>query len=285
MRLVPLEGRRSDLVSFPLSPRHSTALSRLPLSEWQLPAGVPRGAWEYAQSEQIAGEYDMYFAENRLFEFDEQVVLTHFRRPGWVADLGAGTGRAVVALARRGFPGLAIDLSLPMLKIAAEKARRERLPVFSVLGNIAELDFLGDRTMDYALCLFSTLGMIRGRENRQQVLRHVRRILRPGGLFVLHVHNYWFNLFDPLGRRWLWKHGWERRWNREIERGDKFFAFHDIPQMFLHTFTRGELRRALAGAGFRLRQWLPLSVDRQRPLPHPWFFGRFRANGWIAVCE
>jgi ubiquinone/menaquinone biosynthesis C-methylase UbiE len=246
---------------------------------------VPRGTWEYAQSEQIAGQYDEYFAANRLFEFDEQVVFNHFRRPGRVVDLGAGTGRAVVALARRGFTGLAVDLSPHMLRITAEKARRERLPISCVQGNIAELDFLADRSMDYALCLFSTLGMLRGRENRLRALRHVRRILKPGGLFVLHVHNFWFNLFDPLGRRWLRAHRRERRRNRQIERGDKFFPFHDIPRMFLHTFTQSEVRQALTASGFRVRRWIPLSVDRQRPLSAAWFFGRYRANGWIAVCE
>ena len=53
--------------------------------------------------------------------------------------------------------------------------------------------------------LFSTLGMIRGRENRQRVLNHVRRILKPGGLFVVHVHNLWYNLYDPGGPWWLVK--------------------------------------------------------------------------------
>jgi SAM-dependent methyltransferase len=135
------------------------------------------------------------------------------------------------------------------------------------------------------LCLFSTLGMIRGRKNRRRVLDHVRRIVKPGGLFVIHVHNYWFNLFDPLGRRWLVKHFFERLKNREIEPGDKFFPFHGITQMFLHTFKQSELRQELRAAGFRFREWIPLCVDRQRPLAYPHWFGRFRANGWIVVCE
>jgi SAM-dependent methyltransferase len=144
---------------------------------------------------------------------------------------------------------------------------------------------LGENTADYALCLFSTLGMIRGRRNRRQVLENVRRIVKPGGLFVMHVHNYWFNLFDPLGRRWLVKHFFERLKDRSVEPGDKFFPFHGITQMFLHTFKQSELRRELRAAGFRFREWIPLGVDRQRPLSYPYCFGRFRANGWIVVCE
>ena len=253
--------------------------------QWQLLNGVPRGVWEYAQSEHIAEEYDKYFAQNRLFEFDEQVLARWFRSPGLVVDLGAGTGRALVGLARRGFSGLAIDLSPHMLRIVAHKARLENLNIQVLQANLVELDCLSDRSADYAICLFSTLGMIRGRENRQRVLDHARRILKPGGLFVIHVHNFWFNLFDPLGRRWLVRHFFDKVRHDEVEWGDKYFHFHGIAQMFLHTFMQFELRTALRLAGFKIREWIALNAERQRPLLHPWWFGRFRANGWIAVCE
>jgi ubiquinone/menaquinone biosynthesis C-methylase UbiE len=235
--------------------------------------------------EHIADEYDDYFAANRLFEFDEQVLARYFHRPGVVVDLGTGTGRALVTLARRGFQGVAVDLSPHMLRIVAEKARRENLPIQGIQANLVELDCLADRSADYVICLFSTLGMIRGRENRQRVLAHARRILKPGGLFVIHVHNFWYNLFDPLGRRWLVKHAWEKIRRPEIEWGDKFFHFHGIAQMFLHTYTQSELRQSLRRAGFRVLDWIPLNAERQRPLRCPRFLGGFRANCWIAVCE
>ena len=241
--------------------------------------------WEYAQSDHIAQEYDEYFALNRLFEFDEQVLARHFRRPGLVVDLGCGTGRGIIGLARRGFRGVAVDLSMHMLGIVAQKARLEKLDIQGVQANLVELDCLADQSADYVICLFSTLGMIRGRAYRQRVLEHARRILKPGGLFVMHVHNFWYNLFDPLGRRWLVQHVLEKIRHGDMQWGDKFFEFHGIAQMFLHTFTQGELRKALKRAGFRIREWIPLDADRQRPLKHAWFFGRFRANGWIAVCE
>ncbi len=253
--------------------------------EWQLPRGVTRGVWEYTQAQHIAGEYDAYFAENQLFEFDEQVLLRHFRKQGTVFDFGCGTGRALVPLARRGFAGVGVDLSPHMLQIVAEKAKKEHLKISCLQANLVDLSGIKDRSADYEICLFSTLGMIRGREKRQKALEEFYRVLKPGGLFVIHVHNVWFNLFDPLGRRWLAKHFVERLKNREIELGDKFFCFHGIAQMFLHTFTHGELHTALRSAGFRIRESIPLNVDRQRPLAQPWLLSRFRANGWIVICE
>ena len=253
--------------------------------EGQLPRGVTRGVWEYVQADHIADRYDDYFALNRLFEFDEQVLERHFCRPGLVIDLGTGTGRALVGLARRGFRGLAVDLSRAMLRIVVEKARLDRLPIQVLQANLVELDCIRSRSFDYAVCLFSTLGMVRGRANRHRLLEHVRRILKPEGIFVLHVHNLCFNLYDPAGRRWLLGHLPAVLRDRRIELGDKCFRYRDIPQMFLHTFTQRELLHALGRAGFRVEELIPLNRSRQRPLAWRWFFGRFRANGWIAVCR
>ena len=253
--------------------------------EWQLPQGVTRGVWQYAQAEHIANRYDEYFAGNRLFEFDEQVLARHFGRPGLVVDLGCGTGRALVPLARRGFRGLGVDLSAHMLQVLGKKARQEHLPIGGLQANLIELDCIRDDAVDYCICLFSTLGMIRGRQNRQRVLAHAQRILKPGGLFVLHVHNFWYSLFDPLGRRWVARHLLRSLLDRDVERGDKFFNYRGIPKMFLHTFTRRELVRGLVRTGFRLQELIPLHATRQRPLASPWLLGWLRANGWIAVCR
>ena len=252
---------------------------------WQLPPGVSRGVWQYAQAEHIAGEYDAYFAQNRLFRFDEQVLARHFDRPGLVVDLGSGTGRTLIPLARRGFRGLAVDLSLPMLRLLGRKAADEHLPIARLRANLVQLDCLRDESADYCTCMFSTLGMIHGRQNRQRVLEHVQRILKPGGLFVLHAHNVWFGLFDSVSRAWLAGQLWCSLLGQGTELGDKFFDYRGIPKMYLHTFSQRELVRAVRRAGFRLKELIPLAVTRQRPLPHAWFFGSLRANGWIVVCE
>jgi SAM-dependent methyltransferase len=254
-------------------------------AEWRLPRGVPQGVWQYVQADHIAEQYDQYFADNRLFQFDEQVVARHLTRPGLVVDLGCGTGRSLVPLARRGFRGLAVDLSQPMLRIVGQKAAAEGLPIHRVQANLVELDCIRSGVADYCTCLFSTLGMVQGHGNRRKVLDHVRRILKPGGLMVAHVHNFWYNVFDAPGRRWLLRHLLRWLLRRDAERGDKFFDYRRIPNMFLHTFTRRELVRSVRAAGFRIKELIPLSATRQRPLRRRWFFGGLRANGWIVVCE
>lgn len=251
----------------------------------QLPPGIPRSVWEYAHTPHIAEDYDDFFMLNRLFELDEQVLARFLRAPGLVLDLGCGTGRALVPLARRGLCGLAVDLSNDMLRIVQEKADREDLPIQCVRANIVELDWLQDRCADYVICLFSTLGMVHGRQNRVRVLQHARRVLKPGGLLVLHVHNFWYNLRDPGGLWWLVRNVLQAAVIRDIQLGDKYFVYRGIPQMFLHVFTYGELRRVVRRAGFRVREIMPLSPSRSRCLRLPWLFGSLRANGWIVVGE
>lgn len=252
---------------------------------WQLPPGVSRGTWDYFQSPSIAENYDEYFAGDTLFEFDQQVLREEFDRPGLVADLGCGTGRALVPLARDGHRGLAIDMSPHMLRVVQQKANAERLPIECLQANLTELDAVADNSIDYAMCMFSTLGMIRGHENRRRMLIHVRRMLRIGGRFVLHVHNFWFNLRDPSGPWWVLKSLAAAARSSELEVGDKFYSYRGVPNMFLHVFRERELRNELRRAGFQVRRWIPLTVKDRHALPRPWFLPTLRANGWIVSVE
>jgi SAM-dependent methyltransferase len=256
---------------------------------WQYLPGTTRGLWDYVGNESIASEYDSFFARTPLFEFD-QMVLQKYLDPGQppgkiVVDLGCGTGRALLPLARRGFRGLAVDLSAHMLGIVNEKARAENLPIASLRMHLVEMDGLADDSVDYAVCLFSTLGMIQGRENRQHTLTHVRRILKPSGVFVLHVHNVWYNLKDWAGRNYLLKSACQACFKKDVEFGDKVFPYRGLGEMFLHVFSRRQLLKSLRKSGFELVEVIPLDTDRYRRLAAPWLLSGTRANGWIVVCR
>ncbi len=260
-------------------------LKRPLLPDWRLPAGVSHGLWDYAQADHIANEYDEYFAYNQLFRFDEDVLLKRFVRPGTLVDLGCGTGRLTTTFGRRGFRCIAVDLSMPMLRVVGQKSLAANVPTNRLLANMVELGCLASHSADYCIIMFSSLGMIAGNTNRQRVLEHARRILKPGGQLAIHVHNRWYNLFDPQGRQWLLRSMLGRGAAQGLEPGDKIFHYRGIPRMRLHLFTRRELSRLLHQAHFKVRTLISLDTNRQQTLRTPWWFGRIRANGWIAICE
>lgn len=67
---------------------------------------------------------------------------------------------------------------------------------------------------------------------------HVFRIIRPGGTFVLHVHNRWFNVWTAAGRRLLFADVFGRR------NGDYEMPPHQgLGSLTMHLFTRGEVVR------------------------------------------
>jgi SAM-dependent methyltransferase len=253
--------------------------------EWQYPPGVTRGLVDYTRADHIADEYDEFFAYNSLFEYDQALLLQRFSRPGVVVDLGCGTGRLLIPFAQRGFTAVGVDLSIPMLRAVGRKASAAGVEVGRLHLNMTELGAIRDGAADYCMIMFSSLGMVQGHVNRQAVLVEARRILRPGGCFAIHVHNRWFNLFDPEGRWWVLRNLLVDPWRTGLEVGDKYFDYRRIPNMFLHVFSLGELKRMLRRAGFEIEDVIPLNVTRQRPLARPWFLGRIRANGWVVFCR
>ena len=240
--------------------------------DWQLPPGTDRGLWDYVSSQRVAREYDAALADTPLLEIDLRFAERHFPKPGRLVDLGCGTGRLLIPFARRGFSCLGVDLSDAMLDVVREKAEREGLAIDRLTANLVELDPLPDAGFDYAACLFSTLGMIRGRENRARFLGHVRRILKAGGVFVLHAHNAGYR-FGRVGRP-------------GAEPGDRSMPQHrGGADLTLHHFTRRELVADLAAAGFRVRELVPVSTRPDGRLPAAWFLPGMRAYGFLVSAE
>jgi ubiquinone/menaquinone biosynthesis C-methylase UbiE len=258
---------------------------------WQLPPGVSRGVWDYVHDAQIADGYDGYFAGNWLFDLDEQLVLDELARSGGragqcVADLGCGTGRMLAALCRHGYRGLAIDLSSHMLRIVHRKAQQAGYPIACLRANLVQLECLADQSIDHAVSLFSTWGMIRGRAARRTALRHVRRILKADGRFIVHVHNYWYNLFHAGGPAWMLRNLARRLVRRDCELGDKFYPYRGLPSMFLHVFRRREMDQDLRASGFvNVIRAVCLDPRRGGPLRYPRLAGNYRAGGWVFVCR
>jgi SAM-dependent methyltransferase len=252
--------------------------------DWRLPRGVNAALWRYAHTPRLADEEDAYFRGHPLFETDRRLLDERFETPGRLVDLGCGTGRHALRFAARGFGVTAVELSPEMLRAVAAKAIAAGVAVLPVRANLCELGCFGDATFDYALSMFSTLGMIRGAGARRQALAETFRVLRPGGRLALHVHNLWLNLADPQGRRWLLGQLGLALLGRP-GLGDRRMTYRGIAGMEVHLYRWPELRRDLHAAGFRIDEVIPLETRTAREIAAPWFLPGWRAGGWIVFAR
>ncbi len=239
----------------------------------------------YVNERSIAGDYDRYFGDNPLFEFDSELLDEWLAVPGRVLDLGCGTGRHVCRLGARGFWVVGVDLSVHMLDVAGEKLAWSGLPRRLVRGDLLEVDgLIRPGSFDYAICMFSTLGMIAGGANRLRFVRGVRRLLRPGGLFAVHVHNLRRNFFTAEGLGPMAASAARRVVGRG-EWGDKILSsYRGIRNMCIHVFSRSEVVDLLETAGLGVLEVVHLNRRRDGRLGSR-FAASWRANGFIVLAQ
>jgi ubiquinone/menaquinone biosynthesis C-methylase UbiE len=251
---------------------------------WRLPEGVNGPLWEYLHTPRLAAEEDAYFAGHPLFAADARMLEERFVVPGRLVDLGTGAGRHALRFAARGFDVVAIDLSRSMLETVERKAAELDVSLLCLQANLCRLGCLEDATFDYAISMFSTLGMIRGRRARRKAVSEASRVLRTGGRFALHVHNLWLNLRDPQGRLWLASQVM-RSIGRRTELGDRRMTYRGVPRMEVHLYRWSELKRELRAAGLRIEEVIPLEDVSYQPIACPWLLHRLRAGGWIVFAR
>lgn len=119
---------------------------------------------------------------------DVEAYLGYARKFGpRILELGSGTGRILIPLARAGFQVTGVDLSDDMMAICRQKLECESSEVRGrarvVKGNIVDLD-LGD-TFDLVIAPCNLINCLTGPGEGLALLRTARRHLRDGGMFIL----------------------------------------------------------------------------------------------------
>ena len=121
----------------------------------------------------------------RDVEFWRRIAL---KSDGPVLELGSGTGRVALPLARAGARIIGIDRSEAMLARARTLVRRQRLGrrVHLVRGDIRHLPF-PDRSLSTVIAPYGILQSLLSERALRDTLRAVARVLTPGATFGLEM--------------------------------------------------------------------------------------------------
>ena len=153
-----------------------------------------------------------------------------------ILDVGAGTGRAALLLARGGAIVTAVDASSEMLAVARRRAAEEGADVQFLVGDAHALDF-PDRSFDVALSLRVIMHTPEWRQCITELCRVAERLV-----IVDYPSLHSFAALESIGRRMAHAVGIETEPYR--------------------VFTDRAIAAAFASQGFRIR-----SVHRQFVLP------------------
>jgi SAM-dependent methyltransferase len=135
--------------------------------------------------ERVAARYDESSAEM----FDPAVVdpvidlLVEIAGSGRALELGIGTGRIALPLAKRGVPVHGIELSKAM--VARMRAKPGGEDVAVTIGDFARTTV--DRTFSVAYLVFNTIQNLTTQAEQVACFRNVAAHLEPGGCFVIEV--------------------------------------------------------------------------------------------------
>lgn len=114
-----------------------------------------------------------------------------------ILDIGCGTGRHSIELAKRGYKVTGIDLSESQLTRAKEKASAQNLSINFELQDARKLNFGAEFNLVIMLCE-GGFSLMETDEMNFQILRNASKALKPQGKLIFTTLNSLFPLFHSV---------------------------------------------------------------------------------------
>lgn len=158
--------------------------------------------------------YQKWFNEDYLklyADHDEQEAEKHIAfiidkfalKDDWkILDLGCGTGRHSIALAKRGFHVVGIDQSPTMIKEANHKISKTNLPVRFEMADVRHVKL---DQFNLVISLFTSFGYEENERENANILKVIYQHLLPNGYLFLDFLNPKGVLrsLKPLEEKWI----------------------------------------------------------------------------------
>jgi len=154
--------------------------------------------WYETLFENYARTYDREtFTKGTIQETDFIEQEVGFDKSKLILDIGCGTGRHSIELAKRGYSVTGIDLSESQLKRAREKAEEAGLNINFLQLDARSMNFKEEFDVSLILCE-GGFALMETDEMNFEILKEAANSLKPGGIFILNTLNAFFPLTHSI---------------------------------------------------------------------------------------
>lgn len=124
-----------------------------------------------------------------LWKSEKIIFDKYINKTDKILDIGCGAGRTTINLYKNGYKNIiGLDLSTNLIDYAKNYIKNNNLNIDFVVGDATNLKY-GDNSFDVVIFSFNGMQCIPGKKNRDNVLKEVYRVLKPGGIYIFTAHN------------------------------------------------------------------------------------------------
>jgi SAM-dependent methyltransferase len=154
--------------------------------------------WYEELFQDFADNYDREsFTKGTTGEVDFIEKEINFNKEARILDIGCGTGRHSLELARRGYNVTGMDLSVTMIEKAKALARKENLEIGFQVRDARDFDFRQSFDLAIMLCE-GAFPLMETDEMNFSILCNAFKSLKPGGKLIQTTLNGLFPLFHSV---------------------------------------------------------------------------------------
>lgn len=137
-------------------------------------------------------KYYDYLYQDKDYEKESDYLEKIFKKylttkPKSILDFGCGTGNHSLILTRRGYQLTGVDFSKAMLKIGQAKAKKQKLDIDFIKGDVRKINLR--KKHDAVIAMSAVMGYQTSNLDFAKALLTARKHLKRGGIFVFDL---WF---------------------------------------------------------------------------------------------
>ena len=190
----------------------------------------------------------------------EKIIFEKFiSKDSKILDLGCGAGRTTINLYKEGYKDIVgLDISDKFIDFAKNYCIKNDLEIEFIHGDATRLNFAKDNIYDSVIFSYNGMQCIPGKKNRDNVLKEVYRVLKPGGVYIFTAHNR-----DDSGKyQYLWDEELDK-WNKGIQDknleiyGDRYSINNNSSEtVFLHFSNIEEMIAFIKQENFEILEYI-----------------------------